>query len=663
MCGIAGYLSFNSPTDDTRTLLCMSRAIAHRGPDDEGFVLIDPARDWVMDLYSSQTASAARGGGVAIESVGDQPHRIGLAHRRFSIVDLSSAGHQPFWSTDRRVVAVFNGEIYNYVELRSELERLGHVFRTRSDTEVLLAGYQQWGEACFKHFTGFWAVALYDCAKRQLLLARDRLGKAPLYFTRRGGRLWFASEIKAILVAAGRSGLTINEKALADYALMGRRDVMHSTMYEGIETLPAASYAWVAGDGTFVPQRYWSIPTRRFSEREMPVAAAVENFREALGDALELRLRADAPVGLELSGGLDSSTMVALTAARGKPLRAFTASFAGDNMDEAPFARQVVEHCNANIGGGGSIEMTTIRPTGDEFWDHADSFLHLMDEPIHAPNTLTYQRVWAAMASHGLRASISGAAADELLAGYHRDYYTPYLRHLMHRGQFVQLHREIAHLSERPAAFMSAEYRKRWRQAMGPASSAAASAAGVLNVSSPGSAVHQLDASLSPLRLPKPPRDMPGSDIDSVLHANMTDWRMNYWLRVANTSSMGVPLEIRMPFLDHRVVELGFTMPLAYLIRDGWMKWIMRKAMDGLLPPDIIWRQRKWGFRFPYTQWLRESEQRFFTLASGVDCPYIDAANLRTNYATLAEKNPLLLWRAMNIVLWWKRSVMDQTLG
>ncbi len=352
------------------------------------------------------------------------PHDVALGQSRFSIVDLSPAGHQPFWSSNRRVCVIFNGEIYNHIELRHELERAGHVFRSSSDTEVLVQSYQRWGTECFKRFVGFWAIALYDASRRAVLLGRDRIGKAPLYAARHGGVLWFASEIPAILSATGRSAFAIREQAVADFMAHSSRNVDHQTFYEGIGSFPNACFAWVQADGTFEPREYWRLPARRRSEREMPIEEAVGEFRRRLFDAVSLRMRANVPIGFELSGGLDSSCLVAAAADSGRRVHAYTVSFPGTTADEEPYARLIHERYPD------AVDYTVLRPPADDFWAEADEYVGRIAEPFHAPNILTNRGIWRAMAARGIRASINGAAGDESWGGYFNDYYDPFLRQM-----------------------------------------------------------------------------------------------------------------------------------------------------------------------------------------------------------------------------------------
>jgi asparagine synthase (glutamine-hydrolysing) len=305
----------------------------HRGPDDEGITLIDPEQDIHQDLLTENSARCASG-----HHGPDILHRIGIAHRRFSLVDTTSAGHQPFWSLDGKVCVAFNGEIYNYVELRDELAQKGFRFRTASDTEVLVMAYRAWGVECFQRFNGFWALSLYDHERRQVLLARDRIGEAPLYVTRDVSGLYWASEIKGLFAMLGASQFIVREQAVVDFMTWYRRDLFHETFYDGVSSFPNASYAWIEGDGRYQPVKYWQVPNCRLTVKEISVNEAKVTVNELLGDAVRIRLRADVPVSVQLSGGMDSSSLLALAANSSSRVRAYTVGFRQNESNEEPFA-------------------------------------------------------------------------------------------------------------------------------------------------------------------------------------------------------------------------------------------------------------------------------------------------------------------------------------
>jgi asparagine synthase (glutamine-hydrolysing) len=666
MCGISGYAYPQGQlVDNTALLLRMVWQLARRGPDDEGLALFSPEERLAVALGTPATVEGARlvprktEMHVPVESAhiddGGRcvPHRIAFGHRRFSIIDPTPAGHQPFWSADGSVCVAFNGEIYNYVELRADLEAAGRRFGTRSDTEVLAEAFLHWGEECFERFIGFWAVALYDRRREGLLLARDRMGKAPLYFSHAGGRLYWASEINSLRAGVGWGAFDIRSQAVADFVTYKLRDVNELTFFEGVENFPRGCWGWVSNDASVKPQKYWSIPSRRRTEGEIAPGEAALQLRAVLTDSVRLRHRADVPVGIELSGGLDSSAIAAAAADSGHRLRAYTVSFPGTEWDEAHFAEAVARRWD------GAVDYTVIRPTSEDFFEAADDFVAHMQEPFHSPNVYDKHQIWREMAASGIRVSLNGSAGDELFCGYPGIYLIPYLSALLETGRLRRLHREATLFVEKPAtpgsrlywerlakaAFHSVKRRSRTVDALGAQRRAAATAQPLLARSQP--ATRQRAAS-----------------IEALVEERATDWLLSYWLRLGHQNSMGVPIEARVPFLDHRLVELAFSLPVAYSIRDGRLKWILREAFAGLLPDEVTSRPTKLGFPFPIKPWLTANKDRFFGAVAGRSdpCPYVDLKALSTSYDAMVALDPDMLWRAMSVCLWWKRCILNEPL-
>ena len=629
--------------------------MGHRGPDDEGISLIDPDRNVHQDLLtenSDRRLAGYRRSGEARTI----PHRIGIGHRRFSLVDTSPAGHQPFWCPEGRVCVAFNGEIYNYVELREELQHKGFTFHTASDTEVLAMAYLAWGVSCFERFNGFWALALYDQERRQMLLARDRIGKAPLYVTRDDDRLCWASEVKGLLALRGSSGYPVNEQAVVNFVKWHVRDLFHETFYDGITSFPNAAYAWVEADGSYEPVKYWDVPSRRLRAGDISPREARATLRELLGDAVRLRMRADVPVSVQLSGGVDSSTLLALAANGGSRIHAYTVAFPGSEANEEPFARQVADHYR------GLVDYSVIELPPDDILDHADSYIQLMGEPFHSPNQFTNHRVWSTMARQGFRANLYGAGGDEVFAGYSSDYFVPYLRHLLRQGRSARFLREFFLFSEHRPGQMGADYFHRASELVRPAAASLLPwAPRVYHHLVRGEIQRGWDPFLTPSGVSAHPG--PANDLHGRMNDNMSHWLMNYWLRIDNQNSMGVPLELRLPFLDYRVVEFGFTMPMEFLIRDGWMKWLLRCAMEDLLPRDVIWRKRKVGFPFPLKQWLGQFKGRILAMVQPLDSPFLDMKKLDSGYDTMREQDPTHLWCLISLAMWWKRCVQGDRLS
>jgi len=404
----------------------------------------------------------------------------------------------------------------------------------------------------------------------------------------------------------------------------------------------------VNSDGSLEEHRYWSIPEKRWSQTEYSREDAVKDFRSVLEDALRIRLRADVPIGFELSGGMDSSSLVALgTQLSEQPVHAYTVSFPGSSSDEEHYARSVASHF------GERVEYEVVLPGELDFFEEADDYVALMGEPFHSPNMLANQAIWRTMQKHGIRVAINGGGGDEALAGYGYEYFEPYLKSLLRSGSLATFVREFLLYKERPRTGSPLPLLRQ--------------------------AYHLLPDSLRPYR--NQTRELPqewdpfrlanidpylgpsSTDVNQILRDNMTDARMNYWLASDNQSYMGVPVELRLPFLDYRLVELAFQMPLGYLIRDGWMKWVLRETMRKELPKDVLERRQKMGFPFPFLEWLPENKDRFFAVVNGLDCPYLDLGRLKRRYTEIAARNPSRLWRMMSLALWWKRCVLGEHLG
>lgn len=624
MCGIAGFIDVSGQAVAPHLLKAMADAIRHRGPDDEGYVLIDQRTGAARRYSGPDSPPDVRQAAPAFDSEhGGFAANIGLAHRRFSIIDLSSGGHQPFFSSDRSCCVVFNGEIYNYVELRAELERAGVRFQTRSDTEVLVEGYRVWGIDCFRRFNGFWAIALYDFGKRQLILSRDRVGKRPLYYARIGDRIWFASEIKALLrippVAQRRS---VNRDAIAHWCMDGLRDLEGTTFFDGINNLPPAS--WTAVDAGF-PERvstFWKVPQTRMRESDISVAEAAREVREKLTDALRIRLRADVPVAFELSGGLDSSTMLALAAeVHTDQLRSYTVKFAEPEWNEEPFARAVASRYN--------VDYRVIDPVLNHFWQGIGAFTDLQEEPYHSPNMQVSQEIWSLMRAEGTKVVLTGSAGDEMFAGYAKYYWSAQLENVTH-GRWRQF---------------SANARN-WTEHKHSTLGMARATVSALGFRRPARAVKRLFGADDYLRnLPSPRRQYSAPSLTKWLHSEITNTLIPYWLMSGDKTLMGLPMEGRCPFLDYRVVELATSLPITYLVRDGWHKWILRKAMEEILPAEVVWRRTKMGFPYPYERFFEQSRPIVDLILSSARNPFIDGrhtARLRTD------------WRALSFILWYE---------
>lgn len=626
MCGIAGYIDINDGALDPGILVRMNRAIRHRGTDDEGYVFIDRVNDRRVSVCGEDSPFDVKNSHPKVSDTEiPLPVNIGLAHRRFSIIDLTSGGHQPFFSSDNSCCVIFNGEIYNHVELRQELEGQGCVFHTASDTEVLIEAYRLWGADCFQRLNGFWALAIYDFKQRQLILSRDRLGKKPLYWTRMGSRIYFASEIKALLQVTEVSGSkSVNQTLAYLWLAYGLRDVDGQTMFEGIYSFPPASWAVVNPDFPNEVRRFWQVPGERLSENDVGVDEAGRSVRDLLRDSVRIRLRADVPWSVELSGGLDSSVLVAMASeVHAGRLRTYTVRFPEKQWNEEPFARSVLNRY--------PLDYQVLESPIDNFWLQILPFTSLQEEPYHAPNLQTNQVIWTMMRAAGTKISLNGAAGDELFAGYGVYFRNAQYENLLsgRMGQFVK------------NAFNWSE--ETWT-GKGLAWSIASSLQGI-PVLQKTLAMLTNQSARGATRLDEVAYPLAGRKLTDILHGDMTNTKIPYWLRSGDKTYMGVPFEVRAPYLDYRLVEYVFQLPGSYLIRDGWHKWILRHAMKELLPDEIVWRRKKMGFPFPFERFYAESEPILRLIFAFAENPYIE----------LSKVNPIKNnWRFISFLLWYE---------
>ncbi len=620
MCGVAGFVVADPCLDGRDRLRTMSAAIAHRGPHDEGYALITRGQAPVVAVGAT-TPAPLRRDGVDLAAVPVRPHHVGLAHRRFAVIAPGPEGHQPFWSEDGRTCLLFNGEIYNYRELRDELGAA--TFRTGTDTEVLLRAYLAWGARAFERAVGMWALALWDARRDVVLLCRDRLGERPLYWTRAPGAIAFASEISALRTGPGRA----DEVMAARFLHWARADVDERTAFAGISMFPAAHHCEIDARLRVVLSRYWSAPSppRRSSVR---VADAAAEVRAGLSEAVALGMRADVPLVLALSGGLDSSSVLASASHHLPPerLTAYTVRFRDREYDEWRWARSVLARYPARA--------LIVRPKDDWTLAALPAFVDAMEEPVHAPDLVPDFVVRHALAARGFRVLLSGLGGDELFSGYafHRALRIGELRRSGRNREAVAewlLSSDRARLSD-----LFRELRaQRWPERPDP---------------------------LPDYLAPPPPEEPAPSSLAERIQLDVESQLLPYWLRVGDKSSMRAPIEVRFPFLDHRLVELALRLPVELLVRHGYLKWILRKAFSSWLPLDVTWRRKKVGFPFPIRRWLHDKGAAMREVFARMDNPFLRAAPLLKRYDAHVEREPWRLFRALSFELWHRRFVRGQ---
>lgn len=558
MCGIAGIINTLNPPGAAE-IGAMIADIAYRGPDGVGQICLEAD-------------------GVA------------LGHRRLSILDLSDAGAQPMVTSGGRFWVVLNGEIYNFLEIRRNLEALGRTFRSGTDTEVLLYAYEQWGAACLDQFVGMYAFAIWDRDRRELFAARDRLGIKPFYYRETAHGILFASEIKSILaVDVDRPGV---DRSLIDAYMEFGYIPGEETLHKGIKKLlPGHTLTW--REGRTRVSRYWDLG---FGEQfDGGIAGCAERIKDLLEGSMVLHLRSDVPLGVFLSGGLDSSAVVSLLSpGASSGLKTFSVAYDfGSQYDETPYARQVA--------AAFSTDHNEIRLTSRHFLDFVPRYVWHMDEPVADSAAISLYYV-SKLAREHVVVCLSGEGSDELFAGY--DFYLYNL--VIERAQGLlgtACFRGLAQLAAKTTRFGKMQ---KYLQLAGRSmeeryrgiSTNERGKFGCLY--SPQFARHaadrnpNLDGFIERLFA----RSRGWDPLSKMLYFDTKTWLVDDLLIKADRMSMAASIELRVPFLDHRVVEYAATVPSRYKIRGTTTKFILKKMLEGRLPQDIL-RRRKMGFPTP----------------------------------------------------------------
>jgi asparagine synthase (glutamine-hydrolysing) len=599
MCGILAVVKQRTATDNrTAPIARALRTVRHRGPDDEGYLLWKPGE--AAQVYAGD--DTAHSSEVAHRLAALPPSAdwtVALGHRRLSIVDLSPGGHQPMIHRPTGMAVTFNGEIYNYLELRAELARLGHTFTSHSDTEVLLAAWAQWGPDALQRFNGMFAFALLDPREGgRLHVVRDRFGVKPVYWSRVGHLIAFASEIKQIRALPGFTP-RLDHGTARDYLAVGRLDHSRHTFDAGIEQLRGGERLVVdLGDPARPIQRIQWYELRPASFRG-GLGDAAARFRDLLADSVRLRLRADVPVGSCLSGGLDSSAIVCLAhaalSAHGNHAGQITvtARFQDDQYDEWGFAQEVVQQTGAR-----SVQ---VWPSTDRLRAELDAMLWHMDEPFGSTSQFSQWCVFAGAAAAGLKVMLDGQGSDEQLAGYAGNDAALYAG-LLRRGAVWALVREVGAFRSRHEAFPIAQL--------------------ILAVRNVAPFVDRLLPARVRLAAPNPdwlrlsdathiaasgPRGLNTNLMEQTLVTSLP-----VLLRYEDRNSMARSIEARVPFLDYRLVEFLAGLPDTYKLREGVTKLVMREGLHGVLPERIRDRRDKMGFVTPEKVWLTKTDTPWF---------------------------------------------------
>ncbi len=643
MCGFFGCVA---PRSLNNGELCWlekgTTRLRHRGPDDEGFVLLAP--DGTGHEFRGEDSIAACSLLPHIRSTGSTLANVALGARRLAIIDLTASGHMPMTDQNGNWL-VFNGEIYNYRELREELLSLGHNFSSHSDTEVLLRAYTEWGPSCLEHMNGMWAFALWDGLHGRLFCARDRFGEKQLYYHRTAeGALWFASEIGPLRLLTGGQE-SINQSLVWDFLMYGLADHTPETFFTGIEQMMPGTY--LLFHACKAPQivRYYDLSARCLPNSSNLCEAAI-GLRKCLHDSVRLRLRSDVPVASFFSGGLDSSCIVALAdqvlpslngSSPYKVLRTYTNTYpAGHPYDESPSVRSALERLR-------TVDARFIAASLENFRRDLLDMVVRQEQPFHNVSIFaSFNLLRLIRERDGIKVVITGEAGDELLAGYHRVYLPVHLSSMLASGQWARWIRESRAWS--------------WPKAL------QASAKGFVR-KLPGIVsrrVHHLRNPVTRLmakdffhayreRDDQLTEQWRALDLNRRLIADITQFNLPQLLRHLDRNAMHWSIETRVPFLDHHLVEFACSLPATWKMHQGYSKYILREAMAEDLPAAIVWNHNKLGFGMEEQFWLRECldlMRSCRTLEQFVDVPALQQIVRSQNRVAQAY------WLPISLGLW-----------
>ncbi len=599
MCGICGIYDKDHKVADHRDLITrMNRVQKHRGPDDDG----------VFEMGSAA-----------------------LGHVRLSIFDLSPAGHQPMTFRDRYTI-VYNGEIFNYPELRAELEKEGYSFKSRCDTEVLLASYDRWGEDCLQRFNGFWAFAIYDHVDDSIFLSRDRYGVKPLYYAEHDGYTVFSSEIKTLLEDRGLER-RVNEQAVVNYLINGFVDCEDETFFKGVFRLPAGCLMKISKDAGAAVKRWYELPYREKVYEKLPEGTD-GRFKELFEDAVRMRLRSDVPVGSCLSGGLDSSSIVCESGRQLAQKKTQTTQYTYSAVypDSPDDERRYVEAVLEKTGVSGQF----VEPDGDTLFEDLEHLIYTQDEPFVSTSMYASYCVMRLAKGNGAKVLLDGQGADEILCGY-RKARVYYIKKLLSSGHFFRGVKEtflyLPYMRKNNSTLLADL--SMLRQFLGREKKS--------DIKRKYLAAPIKDAELS--------RSYRGND--AFILNDFSYIVLPALLRYVDRNAMAFSIEDRLPFLDYRLVEFCMQLPMNAKIENGWSKAIMRRTLD--MPEQVRKRRDKIGFYTPEADWLRAHRDEYRSVFENEGFRadrFIDRKAILADWDALMEKDSIGLFRYICLEKW-----------
>lgn len=589
MCGIAGIILKNFDEINKSDLQFMTDKIAHRGPDGEGHYLYE---------------------------------NLGLGHRRLAILDLSENGHQPM--IDRNIILTYNGEVYNYLEIKEELKELGHKFKTDSDTEVIINAYKEWSTDCVLKFNGMWAFALFDKTKKELFVSRDRFGIKPFYYINNDKGFYFGSEIKQLIKFLPE--IKVNREVLFDFLYFSYQHHNTETFFKGIVSMPAGhNLIYNLNENKFIITQYYDLLKPKMIDTD--INSCIELYKKEFNSAINLRLRSDVKVGTCLSGGLDSSYVAKVASEKYKgKLTAITGQSIDKKNDETKYARIVAEKYG--------LEMRVIAPNKKDFFNVLDDVIYIQEEPFGSPSIIMQYFVMKKAKEKGCIVMLDGQGGDETMLGYER-YYVPFLKSIKNPFKRIKLFKQLSNNSKLSLKELFSYY-------------VYFSMPFIRNhiLKNRGNYILKENKKYFNFSISSN-FNRESKNLFHLQKNEITKIQLQKLLKFEDRNSMAHSIEARIPFIDYKLLELALSIPAEFKIKDGWSKYILRRCFGENAPKEIVWRKNKFGFEAPSDKWMENKE--FF----------IDEIKSSTFLSQIIDKEKInkdfdnhTIWKLYNISKW-----------
>jgi len=600
MCGISGIINLNSGEVDQNQLKIMNDQVAHRGPDGEGFYV---------------------------------DSNIGFGHRRLSIIDLTAQGNQPMHYMDNLTIT-YNGEIYNYIEIKEKLSDEGYIFNSKTDTEVVLAAYDYWGEECVQYFNGMWSFAVYDKKSKKVFMSRDRFGIKPFYYKKTPSQFLFGSEIKQLLNNDKNKG---NESVILDYLILGYEEHTSDSFFDGVNKLPAGhNMIYRNKYNTFQTKPYYTLDENDLDPLHS-IEDAVNEYKSTFLSSIELRLRSDVKVGSSLSGGLDSSSIVTLASKEYflQTKQNFNAYHINHIENQKKSELSFVIELNDTL----PLNLCVINVNDQDIIDKIDRVIKVQEEPFGGPSVILQNILMEKVKEENCPVLLDGQGGDETLLGYER-YYVEIFWSLSLLSKFSFFFEVIRKSKLNTLTFVKyiIYFKIKWIRKQ----RVIRQNKGLYNDKTIASFKKSLNNKIKVF-----------SSVFELQKNELFSLQLPHLLKYEDKNAMSYSIETRVPFVDHRNVETALSIDSELKIKNGWSKYILRKIMDKIMPDSLVWRKDKIGFELDEDHFFKTIEKEFFELLIESEIAK-KLLNKNQNADSLSRLSTRHKWRLYNLIKWEK---------